>query len=281
MRILLSLFLLFSAASFAADPPPGDRVVCVSKQLNEFIYAVGAERILVARDLTSVTPPAILALPNVGYHRALSAEGIVSMRPSIVLTDGNVGPDAVLDRVKEVGIPIVTMKPGEGEEAAQALMLRLGAYLGHETQAAKIVADWKRNMQEAITQAAAKSGSKKPRVLIMHFGQIGNSYLGLSKGGVGDQMLQWAGAENALDKVGGMTRLTPGIIAQAAPDVIIATDVGFDRLGSAEKFKELPGIALTPAGASGRIYRIDEGDVMYFAPRTPDALRRLSAILHP
>ena len=53
---------------------------------------------LVARDLTSIYPPQITKLPNVGYHRALSAEGIVSLRPSILLTDGNVGPNEVLDR---------------------------------------------------------------------------------------------------------------------------------------------------------------------------------------
>ena len=71
----------------------------VSKQLNEFLYAIGAQDVLVARDLTSVYPPAIRQLPTVGYHRALSAEGIIAARPTMVLTDGNVGPDAVLDDV--------------------------------------------------------------------------------------------------------------------------------------------------------------------------------------
>jgi iron complex transport system substrate-binding protein len=71
------------------------------------------------------------------------------------------------------------------------------------------------------------------------------------------------------------------MIAQAAPDVIIATDVGFDRVGSVEAFSALPGVALTPAGQSGRIYRIEEADVMYFSPRSAQALRRMTALLHP
>jgi iron complex transport system substrate-binding protein len=94
-------------------------------------------------------------------------------------------------------------------------------------------------------------------------------------------MLHWAGAENAVDSVGGMMRLTPELIAKAAPDIIIATDVGFDRYGSAEQFATMPGVSLTPAGKAHRIYRVEETDVMYFGPRTPDAIRRLEGFVHP
>ena len=73
-------------------------MVCVSKQINEFMYDIHAESVLVARDLTSIYPPQITKLPSVGYHRALSAEGIISMRPTMLLTDGNLGPDAVVSR---------------------------------------------------------------------------------------------------------------------------------------------------------------------------------------
>src|SRR3569833_4555366 len=77
----------------------GERVVCVSKQLNEYLYAIHAESVLVARDLASIYPPQITKLPSVGYHRALNAEGIISMKPPLLLTDGNVGPEPVLAQV--------------------------------------------------------------------------------------------------------------------------------------------------------------------------------------
>ena len=86
---------------------------------------------------------------------------------------------------------------------------------------------------------------------------------------------------NAIDSTGGMLRLTPELIAKAAPDIIIATDVGFDRVGSAEKFAALPGVSLTPAGKSGKVYRIDEGELMYFSPRTPAVMRKIAEWLHP
>src|SRR5262245_39990443 len=112
--------IAFALAAFAAPAgavkapatPVRERVVCVSKQINEFLFEIGAQDVLVARDLTSVYPPAIRKIPSVGYHRALSAEGILSAKPSMFLTDGNVGPDAVIDQVRQVGIPVVVLRPG-------------------------------------------------------------------------------------------------------------------------------------------------------------------------
>ncbi len=77
-----------------------------------------------------------------------------------------------------------------------------------------------------------------------------------------------------------MARLTPEMIARAAPDIIIATDVGYDRYGSPEKFRSLPGVELTPAGKSLNIHRIDETEIIYFGPRTPQTLHKVVGWLH-
>jgi iron complex transport system substrate-binding protein len=256
------------------------RVVCVSKQINEFLYDIHAESVLVARDLTSIYPPEITKLTSVGYHRALSAEGIISMKPTMLLTDGNLGPDAVVAQVKQVGIPVVIMAPGNTPDSAQALMKRLGQEFHHEKQADSVIAQWTADMNAALADTAKWASGKKPRVMIMHMGQIANNYLAIKRGSPGNQIVEWAGGVNAIDSVGGMLRLTPELIAKAAPDIIIATDVGFDRLGSAEKFAEMPGVAETPAGKNKRVYRVDETEVMYFGPRTAASLRKIAGWLH-
>jgi iron complex transport system substrate-binding protein len=270
-----------SLACARGDADAGPRVVSVSKQINEFLYDIHAESALVARDLTSTYPSQITKLPSVGYHRALSAEGIISTKPTMLLTDGNLGPDAVVEQVKKVGIPVVIMKPGAGLDSAQLLMTRLGQEFHRERQADSVLALWRQGMTQALADSAKWAASPKPRVLVMHLGQLANSYLALKRGTPTDQIIQWAGGVNAVDSTGGMLRLTPELIAKAAPDVIIATDVGFDRVGSVEKFAAMPGVALTPAAKSGRIHRIDESEVMYFGPRTPAALRRIAGWLHP
>jgi len=280
-RGALAFLALLAIGCARGEEHSGPRVVGVSKQINEFLYEIGAESVLVARDLTSIYPPAIRSLPSVGYHRALSAEGIISMRPTMLLTDGNLGPDAVVEQVKKVGIPVVVMAPGSTLDSAQSLMAQLGAKFGKTQAADSVIAAWKRDMAAAIGDSTRWAGAPKPRVLVMHFGQLNNSYLALKRGSAGDQVIQWAGGVNAVDSVGGMMRLTPELIARAAPDVIIATDVGFDRMGSAEKFATLPGVALTPAAKSGRVYRVDETEVMYFGPRTAASIRKIAGWLHP
>ena len=281
MQLRAVALLLATALACGRDAPQGQRIVGVSKQINEYLYEIHAESVLVARDLTSIYPSAITRLPSVGYHRALSAEGIISMRPTLVLTDGNVGPDAVLEQVRKVGIPVEIMTPGSTLDSAQALMTRLGERFGHQRQADSVLAAWRSGMDSVRADSARWAATPAPRVLFMHFGQINNNYLAVKRGTPADQMLRWAGGVNAVDSVGGMLRLTPEMIAKLAPDVIIATDVGFDRAGTVEKFAAMPGVALTPAAKAGRIHRVDEHDVMYFGPRTPDAVRRLAAWLHP
>ena len=277
----LAVLLLAATACMRDTAHSGPRVVSVSKQINEYLYDIHAESVLVARDLTSIYPAQITRLPSVGYHRALSAEGIISMRPTMLLTDGNLGPAAVVDQVKKVGIPVVVMSPGSSPDSARALMARLGKEFHHEHDADSVIAKWNLDMAAILRDSTKWSTGPKPRVLVMHFGQIANDYLAVKRGTAADQIIRWAGGENAIDSVGGMLRLTPELIAKAAPDVIIATDLGYDRVGGVDKFAALPGVSLTPAGRAKRIYRVDETDVMYYGPRTPAALAKIVQWLHP
>ena len=275
------LIIAVCACARSDNHASANRVVSVSKQINEFMYDIGAQDNIVGRDLTSIYPGEITKLPSVGYHRALSAEGIISLKPTLFLTDGNVGPAAVIDQLKKVGIPVLILKPGSTLDSAQMLMTQLGSRFHRERAADSVIALWRAGMDSVWSDTLQWTGKPRPRVLIMHMGQIVNNYLGVGGGGPADQMLRWAGATNAIDSTASMTRLNPELIAKLAPDIIIATDVGFDRLGSAARFATLPGVNLTPAGKSQRIYRIDETELLYFGPRTPATVKKLEAMLHP
>ena len=71
-------------------------------------------------------------------------------------------------------------------------------------------------------------------------------------------------------------------VALANPDIIIATDFGYDRMGSMDKFiSSVPGVSLTNAGKNKRIVRFEEHDLIYFGPRTGDNIIKLINLLHP
>src|SRR6516165_3888187 len=138
------------------------RLVSLSKQYSEIIYALGAEKDLVAVDLSSTYPPQIKSLPTVGYHRALSAEGIVSVKPTMVLHDNNVGPEHVMRQLEQLKIPMkVFNAKGTDIESAKALVSEMGGYFHKEAAAERL----NRKLDQDMSKAAQRAGaySNKPK----------------------------------------------------------------------------------------------------------------------
>ncbi len=104
-----------------------DRLVCVSKQITEYLFALGQGDKLVGIDLSSTYPPEqTKKLTTVGYHRMLSAEGIISLDPTLVVHDGNIGPANVLPQLEKAGITIKEYRGGEGMDSAMMLLKTMG-----------------------------------------------------------------------------------------------------------------------------------------------------------
>lgn len=149
----------------------------------------------------------------------------------------------------------------------------------HNEEAGKKLCE-KLDADMAKIDSARKSYPDTPRVLIIHFGQAANKYFVMNRRGVAQQMLEWAGAKNAADTAQRWRDLSPEVIAMAQPDIILATDFGYDLQGSMEKFKALPGVALSPAAKNNRIYRIEEHDLVYLGPRTGENVLKIMQLIH-
>lgn len=253
------------------------RIVCVSKQLNEMIFALGAGGNIVGIDLSSTYPPELKNLPTVGYHRMLSAEGIISLNPTIVFHDGNIGPDNVIPQLEKVGIPIKKFPSSSTIDSAKVLMRMLGKEFNAEAKAEELC----KKLDEDLLKAAEKlkEYKTKPRVLIIHYGRANNNYFVMGRRGNQNTLIEMAGGVNAADS-SGFRLLSSESIAASQPDIILATDFGFDLQGSTEKFVELPGIGLTPAAKNNKIFRVEEHDMVYFGPRTGEILLMLMDLIH-
>jgi iron complex transport system substrate-binding protein len=255
------------------------RIVCLAKQYNEVIYALGAEKDLVAVDLSSTYPPAIKALPTVGYHRALSAEGIISQEPTLVIHDNNVGPEQVMQQLEKMNIPMKTFTDSVFTIEQDKDMIRaLGSYFGKARQADSLCRILDAQMNEALTNAQRYTDT--PHVVIIHFGRAMNIYLAVTEKSTAAKMIAWAGGVVPVKGAKGMQQVSAELIAQADPDVILLTDFGYDRLGSVGKVKELPGVAGTKAARNNRIYRVEEHDLIYLGPRTGANVLTLQKLIH-
>ena len=142
-------------------------------------------------------------------------------------------------------------------------------------------------MDADIAAAAAtlkqRNITDTPSVMIIHFGRANNVYFVMSgRNGVGDKMIMLAGGKTARYDAKGARQISAEAVAAANPDIIIATDFGYDQMGSMEKFiAGVPGVSLTNAGKNKRIVRFEEHDLVYFGPRTGENILKLLNLLHP
>jgi iron complex transport system substrate-binding protein len=291
-RIKLITLLLLAGLSFTcsrfnnkASDVSTDRVVVISPIYNEIIFALGAQDKVVGVDLSSTYPPEISKVTTVGYHRALSAEGILSLHPTVILSeDNNIGPPQVVEQIKQLNIPIQGFQArNDSIDGTKALIREIGSFFHKEEKAEELCRNL--DQQLAATQESVKQYTDHPKVAVIHFGRASNVYMVVGRtggeGGASGKMIEMAGGEPAIQADGMERMASPEIIAQANPDVILVTSYGYDHAGgNNEAIKQLPGVEMSNAAKNNKIYRIEEGELMYFGPRTGDNLLKLAKLIH-
>jgi iron complex transport system substrate-binding protein len=286
LLICATLIFIFSCGRFGNKDKgkTGERrIVCLSKQLTEMMFAIGEGHELVACDLSSTYPDSAKLLKTVGYHRALNPEGIIAMEPDLVIHSNDIGPESVLPQIMKVGLNVHAFGGANTFDSAKLLLHELGTYFGQEHKADSITAKMDADMAKAVTALNSLHITDTPRVMIIHFGRANNVYFVMSgRKGPGDKMIALAGGKTAIYDAKGARQISAEAIAEANPDVIIATDFGYDQMGSMDKFiSGVPGVALTNAGKNKRIVRFEEHDLVYFGPRTGENILKLMALIHP
>ena len=285
--IVLALpLVLFSCGQFGnkeKDSKRDIRIVCVSKQLNEMIFALGEGHDIVAVDLSSTYPDSAKLLPNVGYHRMLNAEGIISMKPDIVLHDNDMGPANVLPQLEKAGLNIKAYSIGRTIDSSKLILNQLADFFHVPEVADFLNKKLEADLLEAKNTLAAIHISDTPSVMVIQFGRAGNSFFVMSgRGSITDKMIELAGGKAVNYDAKGARQISAEAVATANPDIIIATDYGFDKMGGSENFKEgIPGVALTNAAKNNRIYRFEEHDLVYFGPRTGENVMKLMKLFYP
>ncbi|MEI8110827.1 MAG: ABC transporter substrate-binding protein [Chitinophagia bacterium] len=282
--ILLLGLIIFTGCQSSGSNQKKDsdkpRIVCLSKHLTEMIFALGKGSLLIGRDLTSNYPDSTQFITQVGYHRALNTEGILSLNPSVVIHSNDIGPAQVEQQLKEAGTKVSIFPQANSPDSSRIVLKLLAEYLGAQSAADSII--HKMDSVTLIQKQLQKKCIDTPTVMVVQYGQASNRFFILSgRKGAADYMIQEAVAKVALYDGKGSRDLSAEAIAKANPAIILATDVGFDKLGSVEAFAQLPGIALTDAYKTKRIYRVMEHDIVYFGPRTPSNIIHLIHQLHP
>jgi len=284
LGVLASSFLLCAGpiGSHAEEGisviPDTSRIVAVGGSITEIIYALGEEKLLTARDSTSVYPPAAISLPDVGYMRALSPEGVLSVKPSAILALKGSGPKEAVDVLKKTSVPYIEV-PEDFEHAGILRKIEIvGKAIGAEDKAAKLAEKVDAELKSA--EALTTSITERKRVLFILSLQDGK-VLGAGTDTAAEGIIKLAGGVNATEGFSGYRQLSDEAIITARPDLILMMDRGEGNHAEVEaQLFALPAIEQTPAGAGKRLVRMSGSYLLGFGPRTAGAIRELAAALY-
>lgn len=279
--IVLLASLAFAPAAHAAEEgtPFADpsRLVSIGGSLTEIVYALGAEDLLVARDTTGTYPPEAQALPDVGYMRALSPEGVLSVEPTAILMLAGAGPVEAIDVLSDARVPIVTVPEAYDIAGVVAKVRIVGAALGLEDRAEALVA---RIEAEARQIEAITTGIAERQSVLFVLTMAGGRFNAAGTDTAADGIIALAGADNAVTAYPGYRQLGEEAIITADPDVILMMARGGDHGVSDADLLGHPAVALTTAGRTGRVIRMDGGYLLGFGPRTAAAALELSQAIY-
>jgi len=268
-----------AADALPAPLPSGARLIAVGAALTDTVCALGAGGCLLATDDSGHDLPQANHLPSVGYARTLSTEGLLALRPDALLVGPEAGPAVVLEQIRAAGPRVIVLPLEPSEEGACARLRAVARLLGRDEQGERLVADLQRDLA-GLRAALAQRDGPPPRVMFL-YARSSTSLHAAGRGTPAEAMLRLAGASNALDDFDGYTLLAPEAAVNAAPDAIVMPARSLELMGGLAALSAHPGLALTPAVKSGRIFALDDLLLLGFGPRTGQAARLLAGQLDP
>ena len=278
MRRLASAFLLIAAC--AKPHPPLSavhddlgravtvrqnvrRVVTLSPNLTEIVFAIGAGDKIVATDDYSDIPDAAKRLPKVGGMQP-SLERIVSARPDLVLAPSSANYGALIAALASNNIPLYVVRTDRVDDIAR-VMEQLGAMLDAPRAriASRLLIDGL-HLQGLHLQRHKRA--KAPRILFAAWADP--LYVAGHKTYV-DDLYAITGAQNAV-QVDGWPQYAIESVVASPPDILLHSS----RLDVAPVFKNAPELL-----SRIRVVAIDENKYTRPGPHVVDAAADLNRII--
>ncbi|QAY94536.1 cobalamin-binding protein [Methylovirgula ligni] len=229
---------------------PPERLVCLTEETVETLYLLGEEDRIVGVSGYAVRPARVRReKPRVSAFTSADIPKILALKPDLVLCFSDLQAGIAAELIA-VGVAVHVFN--QRDIAGILAMIRtLGALVGAADKAVALAESLR---QRLVDVAAAAQGREKPRVYFEEWDAPMISAIGWVSelieiaGGV-DVFAGLSTRAAASDRI-----VTPQAVAEAAPDIILASWCG--KKVVPEKIKMRPGFADIPAVRNGRIVEI-------------------------
>jgi iron complex transport system substrate-binding protein len=262
------------AELLSAAPPHPRRVVCLTEETTETLYAVGAGDLVVGVSGFTVRPPEARRKPRVSSFLSADAEAILALRPDLVVGFSDLQADLARDLVRR-GLPVLVTNQRSVAEILQVVRL-VTAAVGRGEEGARLAA----SLAEGLARLAAAAAAlpRRPRVFFEEWpdpliaGIRWVSELVELCGGV-DVCAEARASHAAAGRI-----RAPEEVARRDPEVVIASWCG--KKARREVIVARPGFATTAAVRADQLYEVKSAIILQPGPAAlTEGARALAAIV--
>lgn len=239
-----------------------ERIVCLSTETVEVLYALGeARRIAGISGYTVYPPVARKEKPKVFAFTSGDLERILAVRPDLVLCFSDLQADIARDLVK-AGVAVHVFNQRSVEDIL-AMIATVGRLVGAEARAGALISE----LEGVITQARAAAATlpRRPRVYFEEWDEPPISGIRwvselIDIAGGEDIFAELATRPSARDRI----LADPLEAARRAPELVIGSWCG--KRFRAEKLAARPGWEAVPAVRTGRLREIKSAIILSPGP---------------
>ncbi len=283
--IRLVLVIVVAFVNVVVTPSAGvtqrtpSRIVSLIPAVTEMLYAIGADRQVVAVSSFDQYPPQVAQLPRVGALIDPDLERILSLRPDLVVVYES---QADLRRqLERASIPMYIYKHA-GLADVTATIRSLGERVGRGLDASRVASQIDSRLNAIRTRVASRS---HPKTMLV-FGRDALALRGIyASGGVGflNDMLTVAGGDNVFADVKQQSvQATTELILARRPQAIVELRVGpindLQKLSEVDVWQTLSAV---PAVRDKRVTLINDDRTVIPGPRVAEGTELIARALHP
>lgn len=248
-----------------AMPRLPQRIVCLTTETVEVLYALGEQDRIVGISGYTVRPPqARKEKPKVFAFTSGDIEKILAVQPDLVLTFSDLQSEISRDLIK-AGIPVHALNMRSVEDIL-GMIETLGRLVGAEARALALVAELEAQIERTRAIAAerlARTG-RKPRVYFEEWDDPLISGIRWASELIGMAGGEDVFAERARSPLARDRMPTHEEVIAAAPDIIIGSWCG--KHFRPERIAARPGWQAIPAVAQGRLHEIKSAVILTPGP---------------
>ncbi len=261
------------ARRFYPDKFAPTRIVSLNPSATEIIYALNADKNLIAVTQFCPFPELVKEKENIGTILGPDIEKIISLKPDIIFATVEGNRQSSINNLRNAGIKVFVLDEIRNFNDLYKRIDMMGKMLRTENESNQLILEMKKKIEEIENKVA-----KKPRLNV--FIQLGAEPLvTVNNNTIINEIINIAGGENiAKDTSMRYPKYSREAVVMQNPDAIIIVSMG--KFGE-EALKKWRTYKSLQAVQNNKICIIDSNLICHMGPRLIEGVQKMAKFLHP